>query len=295
MSSLSVMGVGKVGGEVAFLAAAMGLVDELNIYDTDSPLLHAQVLDLKHTGLDVNLSTDPADLANGDIFLFTAGFPRTPDIKTRADLLEANRPVSDMAAEYLKNYDGILITVTNPMDANNYYLWKKSGLARERCIGFGGQLDTARYRCFMDEYDISGDAWVLGEHGEHQVPLFSKLPFEVQSEKRDELLSQMKSVSMQLIKGKGATVFGPALNIIDLIRAVLNDERKIIPCSCVLEGEYGVKDCSIGVPARIGRGGISKISEWKLDGWEEKKFQESAAFLTWLSIRWSIQTALQVR
>ena len=280
MSSLSVMGVGKVGGEVAFLASAMGLVDELNIYDTDSPLLHAQALDLKHTGLDVNLSTDQADLTNGDIFLFTAGFPRTPDIKTRADLLEANKPVSDMAAEHLKNYDGILITVTNPMDANNYYLWKKSGLPRERCIGSGGQLDSARYRCFMDEHGISGEAWVIGEHGEHQVPLFSKLPFEVPFENRDEILSQMKSASMQVIKGKGGTVFGPAQNITDLIRAVLNDERKIIPCSCVLKGEYGVKDCSIGVPAMIGRAGISKISEWELDEWEEKKFQESAAFLT---------------
>ncbi len=280
MSSLSVMGVGKVGGEVAFLAAVMGLVDELNIYDTDSPLLHAQALDLKHTGLDVNLSTDPADLAKGDIFLFAAGFPRTPDIKTRADLLEANKPVCDIAAEYLKNYDGILITVTNPMDANNYYLRKKSGIPRERCIGFGGQLDSARYSCFMDEYGISGEAWVFGEHGEHQVPLFSKLAFEVQCEKRDEILSQMKSASMPLIKGKGGTVFGPARNIIDLMRAVLNDERRIIPCSCVLEGEYGVKNCSIGVPARIGRQGISKISEWEQDEWEEKKFQESAAFLT---------------
>jgi malate dehydrogenase len=278
MTSLSVMGVGRVGGEVAYLAAVLGLVDTLNLHDTYRPLLESQLLDLAHTGLDLTLSTDPAEIHDADIFVFAAGAPRTPEIKTRADLLRANLPVADICSQYLRRFDGVLITITNPMDANNYYLWKKTGLDRSRCIGSGGMLDSARFTGFLRTHGISGDGWVLGEHGERQVPIFSRLEDAVPEQVREEILGKMRNASMEVIRGKGGTVFGPAYHIITLIRAILEDAHEVYPCSSVLEGEYGVEGCSLGVPVRIGRHGIEEIIEWELDPWEQRHFQGAAAF-----------------
>jgi malate dehydrogenase len=279
MTSLAILGVGRVGGETAFLAAALGLVDELVVYDAYEPVLRAQVLDLQHTGIDIAISTDTAAMRDADIFVFAAGTPRTPDIKTRADLLEANIPVAKRCSEYLQGFDGVVITVTNPMDANNYGLWKMMGVDRRQCIGFGGQLDSARFGCFLKEAGRPGPAFVLGEHGEYQVPLFSKVGSEFDVTEREAILSRMRGASMEVIRGKGGTVFGPAYHIAMLVRAILEDRREVLPCSCVLEGEYGLSGCSLGVPARIGREGILGIEEWDLDPWEEAKMAEAGAFV----------------
>jgi malate dehydrogenase len=278
MTSLSVMGVGRVGGEVAYLAAVLGLVDTLTLHDTYRPLLEAQILDLAHTGLDITVSTDPEEIPGADIFVFAAGAPRTPNIKTRADLLRANLPVADICSRYLRRFDGVLITITNPMDANNYYLRQKTGLDRSRCIGSGGMLDSARFSGFLHERGIAGDGWVLGEHGEHQVPVFSRLGDVVPEPVREEILDRMRTASMEVIRGKGGTVFGPAFHIVTLIRAIIEDAKAVYPCSAVLEGEYGVEGCSLGVPVRVGREGIEEIIEWELDDWEQRHFRNAAAF-----------------
>lgn len=277
MTSLSVMGVGKVGGEVAFLAAASGLVDEIALFDIAEPLLAAQILDLEHTGLDITITHDPAVIRRSDIFVFSAGTARTPAIKTRADLLAVNLPVAEAAAKCLSGFEGVVITVTNPMDANNYYLWKKSGLARERCIGFGGQLDSARLKTVLKKRGIGSGAWVLGEHGEHQVPLFSSFHEQVPVPDREAVLAGLRGASMEVILGKGGTVFGPVYHIVSLIRAVLEDQKRLLPCSCVLDGEYGISGCSVGVPAAIGRGGVEEIVEFPLDEWERGLMREAAS------------------
>ena len=285
MTSLAILGVGKVGGETAFLSAALGLVDEIIVHDVYEPILRAQVLDLQHTGIDVTVSTDMTAMREADIFVFAAGTPRTPDIKTRADLLEANVPVVKQCSELLQGFDGIVITVTNPMDANNYGLWKMMDLDRQRCIGFGGSLDSTRFACLLRDAGIPGPAWVLGEHGERQVPLFSKTGAAVNVEGREAFLSRMRGASMEVIRGKGGTVFGPAYHITMLIRSVLEDRRGVLPCSCVLDGEYGLSGCSLGVPARIGREGILGIEEWDLDPWEDAKMAEAGAFVQGLCRR----------
>lgn len=285
MTSLAISGVGKVGGETAFLSAALGLADEIILYDAYDPILRAQVLDLQHTGIDVTVSTDTAAMRDADIFIFAAGTPRTPDIKTRADLLEANIPVVKRCSEHLQDFPGVVITITNPMDANNYALWRMMGIERERCIGFGGQLDSARFACLLREAGIPGPAWVLGEHGEHQVPLFSKAGTYVDTGEREALLSRMRGASMEVIRGKGGTVFGPAYHIVMLIRTILEDRRETLSCSCVLDGEYGLSGCSLGVPARIGREGILGIEEWDLDPWEAAKMAEAGAFVQGLCRR----------
>jgi malate dehydrogenase len=264
-----------VGGEVAYLAASLGIVDELVLYDCAETLLNAQVLDLRHTGLEMAISTEKNDIRDADICVLSAGLPRDPTIKTRADLLDANLPTVHECATLSRGFSGILITVTNPMDVNNYYLQAKTGIPRERCIGFGGQLDSARFSLALKNRGITGFPFVMGEHGEHQVPLFSTLSQKVPEPMRDEILTELRGASMEVIKGKGGTVFGPALHIVHLIRMVLEDARGLVTSSCVLEGEYGIRGCSLGVPARIGRGGIHAIEEWRLDTWEQAHMDEA--------------------
>ena len=282
MTCLAVVGVGRIGGEVAYLASLLGVADELVLYDSAPGLLKAQVLDLLHTGIDVAVSMKKNEVRGADICVFSAGLPRNPSVKTRADLLAANLPVTREIAALLEGFSGILITVTNPMDANNWFLHKLTGIPRERCIGFGGQLDGARFGLALKNRRIAGAPFVLGEHGEHQVPVFSRLSAAVADAQRDEILTELRGSSMEVIRGKGGTAFGPAFHISQLIRMIAEDRRELITCSAVLDGEYGIAGCSLGIPARIGRNGILAIEEWKLDRWESEKMEEAGRFATTL-------------
>jgi malate dehydrogenase len=280
MTTLAVLGVGKIGGEVAFLSSLLGLADELIIYDAATEFLRAQVLDLQHTGIEIGISTNPRLVKDADVCVFSAGLPRNKNIKSRTDLLNANLPVATQCSSALRGFGGILITVTNPMDENNYYLCNKIGLEPRQCIGFGGQLDGARFGLLAEEYGLSGTSWVLGEHGEHQVPLFSRMEGKAPEKMRDEILDRLRCASMEVIKGKGGTVFGPARHIASLIGTIVGDERRTLSCSCVLDGEYGLSGCSLGVPARIGREGIQKIEEWELDEWERRQMGDAGKYVT---------------
>ncbi len=280
MARLAVVGVGRIGGEVAYLASSLGIADELVLYDSAPELLKAQVLDLRHTGLATDISTDKKAIHDADICIFSAGLPRNPSVKTRADLLKVNAAAVNECADLLKGFEGIVITVTNPMDANNYLLCARTEIPRERCIGFGGQLDSARFALSLSNRGITGFSFVLGEHGEHQVPLFSTLSREIPIPVREEILTELRGASMDVIKGKGGTVFGPALHIVNLARMVLSDARELVICSSVLEGEYGISGCSLGVPVRIGKDGILSIEEWPLDSWEQEKMNKAGTFVT---------------
>ena len=279
MTRLAVMGVGRIGGEVAYLATILGLVDELVLYDQSASLLKAQVLDIQHTGVPVSVTTETRDIREADICIFAAGTPRTPADKTRADLIAANIPVIRKCAELLDGFSGILVTVTNPMDVNNFLMSRLTGIPRERCIGFGGQLDSARFSLALRQRHIRGKVVVLGEHGNYQVPIFSRLLQPVTEDIRDTILDELRGASMEVIKGKGGTVFGPAYHIATLIRLLLSDSQETIPCSAVLEGEYGISECSLGVPVRVGRTGIEDVITWNLDPWEQAGIVQAGAFV----------------
>ncbi len=280
MTSLAVIGTGRIGGEVAFLAAAKGLIDDIIICDAVRSLEHAQALDLAHASFDVGIETDTLLVRDADVCVFAAGRPRSPETKTRADLLNSNLPVLDECCDHLPSFGGIMITVTNPMDVNNYYLHRCLDIEPARCIGFGGQLDSARFALRLGKEGITGQASVLGEHGEHQVPVFSRLETAVPAIKREEILTDLRGASMEVIRGKGGTVFGPAAHIVRLIEAALGKRQdEVIPCSCIVDGEYGLSNLSIGLPARIGRDGIREIVEWDLDAWEQGKLTEAASFI----------------
>lgn len=279
MVRCAVLGIGRIGGEVAYLSAVRGLVDELVLYDQSADFLKAQMLDIQHTGLPVTVSSNKDLIRDADICVFAAGLSRTPDIKTRADLLNANLPITRRCAHFLEGFGGIVITVTNPMDINNFLIHRFTGIPRERCIGFGGQLDSARFEIAKKKYHLPGPAYVLGEHGEHQVPVFSRLPENVEIDRRETILSGLRGASMEVIRGKGGTAFGPAYHITELIRMIVSDTREVIPCSVVADGEFDLSGCSCGMPVTIGRSGIVSVNEWELDDWEKEKLAEAGTFI----------------
>jgi malate dehydrogenase len=276
MTSLSIVGVGRIGGQIAFLATYLGLADELVLVEKNGALLDAQIKDLLHGMPDLDISTEPEEIRTTDLCIFTAGVARNPDIKSRADLLTANLEVAKYCAPYLNGFQGILITVVNPMDVINYYLAKAAELDPRRCIGFGGQLDSARFALELNAREIEGPRWVLGEHGEHQVPIFSRLYSPVPPVQREEILNHLQGASMEVIRGKGGTMFGPSAHLLNLMEMVIDDANVLVPVSCILHGEYGVSDCSLGVPAVVGWGGVLSIEEWTLDGWEQEHFKTAA-------------------
>jgi len=278
MTGIAIFGAGRIGGAVANLLNARNLADTIVLYDRSPELLQAQVLDIMHTGRQISISTDLHDIHECDVLICTAGLPRNPTIKTRADLLHTNMPAARECAKVLDGFSGVVVVVTNPMDTITYYLHQLTGIAKERIIGFGGQLDSARFSYILKKRGISGDAVIIGEHGEHQVPLFSRLENPVSEEDRNTILQNLRGASMEIIRGKGATEFGPAWHISELIRAITHDTGELLPCSCILDGEFGISECALGVPARIGRKGILSIEEWSLDSWEQQHLMSAAAF-----------------
>ena len=279
MTRLAVIGTGRIGGEVAFLAGALGIARDQVLLDANESLLGAQVRDLQHTGRGISVSTDPADIRDADLCVYTAGISRTPAVKTRADLLGVNLKIAEACLPYARRFGGIWVTVANPADVLNYYFHRKGGLDRRRCIGFGGQLDSARFTLALREEGIHAEGTVLGEHGEHQVPVFSRLPVDVQVPDRERILGSLRMASMEVIRGKGATVFGPADHIAALLQFLKAGSVTPVPCSCVLEGEYGLQGCSLGVPAFLGREGVREIQEWPLDSWEKEQMDQAGGFI----------------
>ena len=138
MTRLAVIGVGHIGGEVAYLASIQNIVDEIFLYDNSSSLLKITVVDLQHADLDVTITTNIKDFYDADVCVFSAGIARTPSVKTRADLLSANLSAISQWSRYLKKFEGVPVTVTNPMDINNYVLWKYSGLEKTSASGLAG-------------------------------------------------------------------------------------------------------------------------------------------------------------
>lgn len=280
MTSLAVFGTGRIGAGVAARAVSSGLVDHLVLYDCNQPLLEAQRLDIEHMRCPVSVSINPEEIVTCDIVLYTAGLPRNQNIKTRAALLDCNVPVAAELAALLPDYKGILIVVTNPADILTYYLWKKVNLPRNRMIGFGGQLDGARFQYELQMRNFKPDGIIMGEHGEHQVPVFSYGRIEADIRTREEILETLRNASMEIIKGKGATEYAPVYHIWHLVSSILTDAHTNLVCSSILDGEYGIHDCSLGVPVIIGRNGILSRQELKLDTWEINHLKDAASFVS---------------
>ena len=282
MTKVAAFGMGRIGGEAAYISAVNGFADELVIYDIMPEFLHAQKLDIMHAR-DIPISTNISDMKDADYCIFSAGYSRSPNVKTRADLFDKNLPIAREAADLLKGFSGKLIVITNPMDVFTWYFAKHAGLDEGQVVGFGGLLDSRRFTVALSSMGIKEEGMVLGEHGENQVPVFSNLSVDVPEAVREEVLLGLRGSSMPVIKGKGGTVFGPAYHIFNMMQKIEKGEEFI--CSLPANGAYGIDGCSIGLPARVTRDGAKINENLKLDDWETAKLNAAAEFLTGLCRR----------
>ncbi len=292
---VSIIGAGNVGASLAQLVAQSGLAD-VAIQDIMEGVPQGKALDLSQAcplwgaSSAVVGSNDFAPTANSDVIVITAGFPRKPGM-LREQLLAANAEVvsgvTKKAAELSPN--AIIIVVTNPMDAMTYLSYKASGFNPSRVIGMGGVLDSARFRTFVAwEFSVAPkdvEALVLGGHGVAMVPMprfttVKGVPLTelLSKEKIDALIHRTREGGAEIVAllKTGSAFYAPAAATFEMVKAILLDEKRILPCSAYLNGEYGVKDVYNGVPAILGNGGVEKIIELKLNDKEMDEFQKSA-------------------
>ncbi len=287
---ITIIGSGKVGGEVALFSALKRLDDQILLLDVVEGLPQGEAMDLNHMlseqGIDVEVkgSNNFADMKDSKIVVVVAGSGRKPGM-TRMDLLKINAKVVKSVVENIKKYanDSMIIPVTNPLDPMAYVTYKVSGFDKHRIFGMGGMLDLSRFKQFIHEATgYSRDsirALVIGEHGENMLPLtrfssISGIPLSsfLPKEKLDELVQNTKQVAAKVIELKGATVHAPGNAISAIVESVVKDRKQVIPVATYLDGEYGHSDVTIGVPAVIGKNGVEKIIELDLDEEEKKVF-----------------------
>ena len=293
MTKVSVVGAaGTVGAAAGYSLALRDVVDDLVFVDVPEKEdeTAGQAADANHgVAYDANTTVrqgDYADTAGSDVVVVTAGIPRQPG-QTRIDLAGDNAPImADIGASLAEHTDDfVTVTTSNPVDLLNRHLHERGDRGRERVIGFGGRLDSARFRYVLSErFDVpvrNVEATILGEHGDAQVPAFSKVRVDgrdpaFDADEREEILSDLQASAMDVIERNGATQWGPATGVAHTVEAVLRDTGEVLPCSVVLDGEYGHEDTAFGVPAKLGANGVEEVVEWDLDDHERELMDDAA-------------------
>lgn len=292
---VSIVGAGgTVGAMAGFNIAITGLADEVVYVDIAEDKAVGQAHDTMH-GIAYDSHTDVyygeyEDAEDSDVVVITAGKPREPGM-SRLDLADANKPImQDIAGEVDQHApEAVTVLTTNPIDVLNYYLYEAGDRPREKVIGFAGRLDSARFRYVLAEQfnttPVNVDASIIGEHGDTQVPVFSKVQVDgrtpdIGEDERREITDSLRESAINVIEKKGATQFGPGRGVAHVVEAIATDSREVIPSSVVLDGEYGYSDVSIGVPAKIGEDGVTQVVEWDLSDRERRMFDESAEKLS---------------
>ncbi len=306
---VGIVGVGKLGGEIAFAVARDGIWDEIVLCDVVPDLAWAQAEDIR-TGIaersdSIVRAGTMADLKGSHAVLLVAGRGRQPGM-TRLDLLHANAPlVRDLSREIVRAApQATLVVLTNPVDVVTTIAWQASGLPRERVIGSGGLLDSVRFRCLLaDRFSVHPsevEGIVLGEHGDRAVPLFSRVrvrgrPMILNDKEKAGITEELKGLSAKVIAGKGGTAFGPAGATASLLHALMARISATVPASVVLQGEYGIKDIAMSVPADVGQGRVLGIEEWSLTPEETTALQNAAHDLHAFAEDASVVLGLTVR
>ncbi|WP_302082146.1 malate dehydrogenase [Salinibaculum rarum] len=293
MAKVSIIGAaGTVGAAAGYSIALQDVVDELVFVDIpdQEDVTVGQAADANHgIAYDSNTRVRQGtyeETAGSDVVVITAGIPRQPG-QTRIDLAGDNAPIMEDIQSSIDehNDDYVSITTSNPVDLLNRHLYEAGDRSREQVIGFGGRLDSARFRYVLSErFDVpvqNVDATILGEHGDAQVPVFSKLrvdgkDLQFDDDDKAEILEDLQQSAMNVIERKGATEWGPAQGVAHMVNAVLNDTGEVLPGSVKLQGEYGHDDVAFGVPVKLGANGVEEIVEWDLDEFEQEQMQEAA-------------------
>ncbi|WHY84717.1 L-lactate dehydrogenase [Neobacillus novalis] len=302
VNRVALIGTGFVGSSYAFALLNQGITEELVLIDLNKDKAEGDAMDLNH-GLPFAPSRTKiwygsyADCGNADLVVITAGANQKPG-ETRLDLVEKNTRIFKGIVEEImaSGFDGIFLVATNPVDILTYAVWKFSGLPKERVIGSGTILDTARFRFLLGEYfDVDTrnvHAYIIGEHGDTELPVWSHADIAGLSisewtknkdgfnqEDLNKLFLNVRDAAYHIIERKGATFYGIAMGLVRLTKAILRNENSVLTISAYLEGEYGQNDIYIGVPAVVNRNGIRKIVELDLSDDEREKFTNSVNVL----------------
>jgi len=295
---VTVVGAGAVGASCAEYIAIKDFAAEVVLIDIKEGFAEGKAMDLMQcaslNGFDTKITgttNDYSKTAGSDVAVITSGIPRKPGM-TREELIGINAGIVKMVSENLLKHspEVILIVVSNPMDTMAYLAHKATGLPRNRVIGMGGALDSARFKYRLAEAlgcpssDVEG--MVIGGHSDTgMVPLIGKavrnsVPVsEFLSEERMSELVEATKVGGATLTGLLGTSawYAPGAAVSAMVQAIAQDSQKMFPCSALLDGEYGLSDLSIGVPCILGRNGIEKIVEISLTDAEKAKLEESAA------------------
>ncbi|HUE75395.1 MAG TPA: malate dehydrogenase [Chloroflexota bacterium] len=277
---ITIVGAGNVGGMTAQRIAERGYAD-IVLYDVVEGLPQGKALDLQEAGPIVGYdcritgTNDYADTADSDIVVFTSGAPRKPGM-SRSDLLQTNQKiVEENTREIVKHSPRtIMLMVNNPLDAMAQVALKVSGFPRGRVFGQAGVLDTARFRTFLAlELGVSArdvQAYVLGGHGDDMVPLVSYttvggVPVErlLSSDRLQSIVERTRKGGQEIVDllKTGSAFQAPSAAVVEMVDAIVLDRNRILPTSVYLEGEYGISDLFVGVPAKLGARGVEEIIE----------------------------------
>lgn len=296
---IALIGSGMIGGTLAHLAGLKELGDVV-LFDIDDGLPKGKGLDLAESspveGFDANFKGTKSykDIKDADVCIVTAGVPRKPGM-SRDDLLGINTSIIKQVGEGIKKYapNAFVIVITNPLDAMVAVMQKVTKFKPNKVVGMAGVLDSARFRYFLaEEFKVSVEdvtAFVLGGHGDTMVPLtrysavagipvpdLIKMGWTTQK-KIDAIVDRTANGGAEIVGllKTGSAYYAPASAAIQMAESYLKDKRRLLPCAAYLKGEYGVKNMYVGVPVIIGRNGVEKIVEIKLDAKEKKAFNKS--------------------
>lgn len=295
MNKISIIGAGHVGETAAHTLAQQELCREITLLDIREGAAAGAALDIMQSasyfGFDtrVNGGTDPALLKDSDLVVVTAGSPRKPGM-SRSDVLDINRAVINDICDHVLEFapDALLLMVTNPVDVLTWHAWKRTGWERQRVFGQAGVLDASRMACFiaaetgLSIKDIH--AMVIGGHGDYMVPLtrystINGLPantfLDDDSVARINERTRHGGSEVLALRQQSSAYSAPAAAIATMVDAISHDRRRVLPCVCNLDGEYGETDITAGVPAILGRNGIEQVVELPLDESELAGFQAS--------------------
>ncbi|HQG49363.1 MAG TPA: malate dehydrogenase [Sedimentisphaerales bacterium] len=300
---ITVVGAGNVGATTAFIAANRRL-GEIVLLDIVKGLPEGKALDMAEASpiqlsqQDVLGTTDWAATAGSDVVIITSGVPRKPGM-SRDDLLSINagivRDVSRKVAEL--SPDAAVIVVSNPLDVMVYVAGKTTGFPKNRVMGMAGELDSARFRCFLSQelgVNVADIQCVLmGGHGDDMVPLprfttVSGIPVSqfINKERLDSLIDRTRKGGIEIVNLLGySAYYAPAAGAAKMAEAILRDTKNVVCCCAWCEKQYGVGGCFVGVPAVLGKGGVERIIELELDAYEKTQFDASLGRVKELVVR----------
>ena len=294
-SSIGIIGMGWVGASVAISVLHRGLCKKLLVADIKQEIAEGEAMDLNHGSSFFPTAETKAckvsDMLECSAIVITAGRGGKPG-ETRLDLLQENIRIAKSISEDLTSYKGLLIIVSNPVDVLTYYYQKFTGLPKERVIGTGTMLDTARLREIVgrrvqvDPKSIHAE--VIGEHGDSEVVLWSgakvgSLPIDHwnswDTAYKEDIANQVKKAAQEIIKRKGATNHAIGLVTATLLKWLLRGDRRIVTVSSVLEGPYDIHDVALSLPTLLGEQGIEKVIPVELSAEEKTALDHSASIL----------------